>query len=185
MKRILLTALITALVIGCGGPKTTNLTQAANQKTIESIPDWFLNKPQDPSYLFATATMTSRDLQMAIQKAKVEAQRDIGEQLGTQLGALTKQFREEIGSQGDSELIESSTQVVKLVTKQTLVGARIDKKEIQNENGIYRAYVLMSLPMGAANQALMDQIKANERLYTEFRASKTFQELDEELQNAQ
>ena len=184
MRWILPTALIAALVIGCGGPKTTNLSQAASKKTIESMPDWFLNKPQDPSYLFATATMTSRDLQMAIQKAKVEAQRDLGEQLGTELGALTKQFREEIGSQGDSELIESSTQAVKLVTKQTLTGARVDKKEILNENGIYRAYVLMSLPLGAANQALMDQIKANQRLYTEFKASQAFQELDAELEKA-
>ena len=39
--------------------------------------------------------------------------------------------------------------------------------------------------MGAANQALMDQIKANKRLYTEFKASQAFQELDEELQKAQ
>ena len=33
------------------------------------------------------------------------------------------------------------------------------------EKGIYRAYVLMSLPIGEANQALMEKIRANKALY--------------------
>ena len=88
---------------------------------------------------------------------------------------------EEVGALEDSELLESSSEAIKVVTKQTLTGARIDKKEIMAEGEIYRAYVLMALPMGEANRALVEQIKANKRLYTELRASKAFQELDAEL----
>ncbi len=130
MRYILPAVLISTVMFGCGGPKNTDLNPGANDKTIESMPDWFLDKPSDPSYLFASATMTSRDLQMALTKSKTQAQRDLAEQLGTKLGALTKQFREEVGAQEDSELIESSTEAIKLVTQQTLNGARIDKKEI-------------------------------------------------------
>ncbi len=43
----------------------------------------------------------------------------------------------------------------------------------------------MSLPIGEANKALMEQIRANRRLYTEFKASKAFQELDAELEKGQ
>ena len=71
------------------------------------------------------------------------------------------------------------------MTQKTLNGARIDKKEVAAEGGIYRAYVLMSLPIGEANKALMEQIRANGRLYAEFKASKAFQELDAELAKGQ
>ncbi len=185
MRKLLVIPLLAALAVGCGGPKTTDLTPEANRKTVMGMPEWFLETPNDPSYLFASATMTSRDLQMALTKSKTQAQRDLAEQLGTKLGALTKQFREEVGAQEDSELIESSTEAIKLVTQQTLNGARIDKKEVAAEGSIYRAYVLMSLPIGEANKALMEQIRANRRLYTEFKASKAFQELDAELEKGQ
>lgn len=185
MRKLLVIPLLAALAVGCGGPKTTDLTPKANRETIKDMPEWFLETPNDPSYLFASATMTSRDLQMALTKSKTQAQRDLAEQLGTKLGALTKQFREEVGAQEDSELIESSTEAIKLVTQQTLNGARVDKKEVVAEGGIYRAYVLMSLPIGEANKALMEQIRANRRLYTEFKASKAFQELDAELEKGQ
>lgn len=181
MRSMMAMALIAALAAGCGGPKTTNLTPDANKDTLKKMPDWFIEPPSDASYLYATATMTSRDLQMSVEKAKVQAQNNLAEQLGTNLGALTKQFREEVGFQEDSEMLESMSQAIKLVTQQTLIGARIDKREVMAEGDIYRAYVLMSLPIGEASRALMEQIKANKRLYTEFKASKAFQELDAEL----
>lgn len=185
MRTLIILPLLAGLVAGCGGPKKTNLTQEANKKTIEGMPEWFSEPPTDPSYLFATATMTSRDLQMALTNAKTQAQEDLAQQMGTKLGSLMKQFREEVGAGEDSELIQSSTQAIKVVTSQTLSGARMDKKEVVAEGGIYRGYVLMSLPIGEANKALMEQIRANQRLYTEFKASKAFQELDAELQKAQ
>ena len=44
-----------------------------------------------------------------------------------------------------------------------------------------RVYVLMTLPIGSANQALMSKLKANEHLYTRFRASQAFEELDADI----
>ena len=49
------------------------------------------------------------------------------------------------------------------------------------EEGSIRTFVLMSLPIGAANQALMAKLKANEHLYTRFRATQAFEELDAEI----
>jgi hypothetical protein len=40
----------------------------------------------------------------------------------------------------------------------------------------------MELPMGAANAQLMDEIKKNKELYTRFRASEVYKELDSEVQ---
>ena len=52
-----------------------------------------------------------------------------------------------------------------------------DRKETVRIADYHRGF----LPIGEANKALMDRIKANKRLYTEFRATKAFEELDEEI----
>ncbi len=40
---------------------------------------------------------------------------------------------------------------------------------------------LMQYPIGAANEALVQQIKKNQDMYTKFQASKSFKELDDEV----
>ena len=125
--------------------------------------------------------MTSRDMQVCLKKAKAEAQMDLAQQMETKLSNLTKQFQEEVGVDEDSELLQQFSSATKVVTDQTLNGARLDKQEILPERGIYRAYVLMSLPIGPANQLLMDKLKSNQALYTRFRATQAFEDLDKEL----
>ncbi|HQT92587.1 MAG TPA: hypothetical protein PL001_11240, partial [Candidatus Kryptobacter bacterium] len=41
--------------------------------------------------------------------------------------------------------------------------------------------VLVEYPIGAANEALMQQIKNNNQMYTRYRASQTFKELQDEV----
>jgi hypothetical protein len=61
-------------------------------------------------------------------------------------------------------------------------GTRVKNQDIKVENGIYRSYVLMELPLGAANAALMQQIRNNENMYTRFRATQAFDELETEVE---
>jgi hypothetical protein len=119
---------------------------------------------------------------MSLRKAQTSAQADLAQQLGTRMAVLTKNFQEEVGSNDDAELLQQFSSATKAVTSQTLVGARVDQRKILPERGIYRAYVLMSLPLGAANALLMESIQANEALNTRFRASAAFEELSKELE---
>lgn len=175
-----------ALVVGlglwsCGGPETTSLTPKSSKDVIKTIPNWFLEPPDDSEHLYATGTATSRDLQIAVQKAKTTAQAGLAQQIGTRLGNLTKQFQEETGLENDSELLTQFSSATKAVTQETLVGAKVDKREVLPEKDIYRAYVLMALPIGEANRQLMAKIKADQNLHTRFRATKAYEELDAEL----
>ena len=177
----ILSALVSIFVlVGCGS-KTTNLTPSSNKETVESIPDWFLNPPSDPSYLFSVSAATSRDVQMASNKAKTAARVDLAQQLETKMNNLTKNFQEEVGEGDDSELLQQFSSATKSVTSQTLNGSRMDQQQILPERGIYRAYVLMSIPIGDANRQLMQKIQENKNLYTRFRATEAFTELDEEI----
>lgn len=163
------------------GPKTTSLTPSASRHVLKKTPDWFLQPPAEPDHLFAVATMTSRDMQVCLRKAKTAAQTDLSQQMAMKLANLTKQFQEEVGEGEDSQLLQQFSSATKVVTDQTLHGARLDEQEILPEGDIYRAYVLMSLPIGAANQMLMEQLKSNQALYTRFRATQAFEDLDKEL----
>ena len=180
LRKIGWSAVACIFVLAACGSKTTNLAPTPPSKV--STPDWFLSPPSDPNYLYSAATMTSRDMQMAVQKAETQARTNLAQQMEAKVSNLTKQFQEEVGLGEDSELLQQFTSATKVVTQQTLSGSRTDQKELLEEKGIYRAYVLMSLPIGTANQQLMEKIKANQNLYTRFRGTKAFEELDQEIE---
>lgn len=95
---------------------------------------------------------------------------------------MFKRFIEETGGGTDSELLQQTADVSKSVVSTTLYGCRARKEDVKKEGGIYRAYVLMEVPIGEANEVLMAQIKAREHLYTRFRAAQGFKELTEEVE---
>ena len=115
-------------------------------------------------------------------KAKIRARADLATQMATRMTNLTKDFQEETGEADDSEYLQYFSSATKAVTDQVLSGSRVEKKHPVIEGDVWRAYVLMSLPIGAANQLLMERIKANEKVYTQFRATKAFEELEQELE---
>ena len=163
-------------VMGCGGSKPLVETKAS------LIPEWFSNTPKDPNFLYAARTATSRDLGLAIDKALTNARAEIARQYEVKVQGLTKSFQEEIGSSEDSEINELFSQTVKTVVSTTLVGSRASKTTHVRDGNNYRAYVLVEYPIGAANQAFMNALKANQNMYTQFRASEAFKEMDEEVQ---
>jgi hypothetical protein len=179
---MILSFLLCVLILcGCGGPKTTNLSPRPTEETVKKIPDWFLQPPADAENLYAAASATSRDMQVALEKARTAAQADLAQQLSTRLGNLTRQFQEETGMEEDAELLTQFSAATKAVTDQTLVGARLDRRALLPEKGVYRAYVLLRLPLGAANRLLLERVRADQALYTRFRATRAFEELDKEL----
>ena len=95
---------------------------------------------------------------------------------------MQKKFDEETGMGNDAQLLSMFTSASKTVVSTSLSGTRIAKQKIYRESGLFRAYVLIEYPIGSMNSALVDQIKKNEQMYTRFRASQTFDELEKETQ---
>ena len=172
---VLILVIFSTFLIACGGKTKLNNPL--------SLPAWFQNPPEDPNYMFSTATMTSKDLQLALNKAKQQARVDLAQQMETKIKSMTKQFTEEVGLGEDAEFLSQTSVVSKSVTSKVLNGSRARQVETIKEDGvIYRAYVLMELPIGPANSALLDAVKKQQNLYTRFRSSQGFQELEEEVE---
>ncbi len=171
-------ALIVLLAIGmagCGGSKGLQTADTGD------IPDWYMNPPQDPNYLYAANTQSSQDMQLAVDKATAAGRADIGRQIELRIQGLQKRFTEETGTGNDAQLLQMFTEAEKTVVSTTLNGSHVKSHNISKDGNLWRAYVLVEYPIGAANQAFMDQMKKNDQMYTRFRATQTFKELDDEV----
>ncbi|MFN8583611.1 MAG: LPP20 family lipoprotein [Gemmatimonadaceae bacterium] len=181
MRRLLIA--LSAVAVGCSHPKTTTDTAPApSREVLRNLPGWFAKPPTDDKYLYGPATAVSRDLQIAINKAETEGRNNIAQQLEVKYSSLNKRFAEEVGRDAGSQLLDQYTQVYKSVVSQVLYGSRAKQQSMRVEGGVYRAFVLMELPVGEMAKKLMDQIRTQEQLYTRFRASESFKELDAEIE---
>ena len=167
--------IFTALLLGCGGGgERTGVTNI-------DMPEWCISIPESDEALYSCGTATSKDLQLAINKAKHAGREDVARQMETKIKGLFKRFQEETGLGEDAELLDMTTSATKEVTSTVLIGCKAKYQEINKEGPIYRAYVLMELPTGPANQAVLNRINEQEKMYTRFRATKAYEELDEEV----
>jgi len=182
MLTISLVLILVTIIVGCGGTQKTGITPPATSAVIESAPEWFLTPPQDPNFLFATGTATSRDMQLARDKASDAARMEIVKSIETHFDGLSKRFQEEVGTSADAQYLDQFTQATKSVASQVLSGVSIDKTSLATEAGIFRAYVLLKMSLAASDQALLNKIKQQEQLYTRFRSTQVFDELQKEVE---
>jgi hypothetical protein len=173
----MLVALIAAVLVGCGGGAKS--LQSASEC---DIPDWYSTVPHDPNYLFAARTATSQDMQLALDKGTTDGRAEIGRQTELKIQGLQKRFDEEVGLNADAQLMSQFTQANKTVVSTSLSGSRVKSQQLCKDGNLWRAYVLVEYPIGSANEALMQQIKKNNEMYTRFRSSQTFKDLDIEVQ---
>jgi hypothetical protein len=174
-----LVAAVSLLASGCGGKPT--LPEIV-EETVDALPDWYQSPPSDAEHLYGMGTGESQDMQMSINKAEQNARVQITQNIESKVSALFKQFSEETGVGAEAEYIAMATNVSKTVASEIIGGTRIKDQKIVPENGRYRAYVLMEMPIGEAAARLQSQIQANQRVYTRFRASQGYQELSEEVE---
>lgn len=165
---LLSAVLVPLLLVGCGG----------SGAALDEVPEWMTNPPEQENALLGAGTGVSRTLQTATEKAETRARSDIASSMEVELQGLTKDFREEV----DGESLNQFTQVQKEVVSQVLRGVSVREEKVIKEDGRYRAYVLMEMPIGPAARSFLSKLRENEELYTRFRASEAFKELQKEVE---
>lgn len=155
----------------------------ASTATLRGMPGWYKKPPKsDEKGIYGVATATSLDLQVALNKAQAEGRAALAAQLESKFGALTRRFVEETGLARDAQLLDEYQQTYKVVVSQVLVGSRAKDQSFVVDDGVYRAWVLMELPAGEASRQLLDQIKTQQQMFTRFRATEAFKELNAEVE---
>lgn len=157
--------------------------KALPDASTSSLPSWFANPPEDPNYIFVPRTATSRDLQTAINRASTDARAEIGRTIEVRVEGMQKNFTEEVGVDEDATFRQMFEEVSRTVVATSLSGSRVKEQVHERDGNIWRAYVLMEYPIGAANQQFMNQVREREEMYTRFRQSQSFQELERAVQD--
>ena len=88
--------IIIILVTACTGYSPNTSSAPSNKLEKIDIPNWYSNPPKESNYIYGTATATSKDLQLAIDKATDVAKLDISMSIEVKLEARIQSILEEL-----------------------------------------------------------------------------------------
>lgn len=180
IKSILLSAIILPLLVSCGSKEPAVNTQG---------PSWYYNPPQDTEEYFYAAEMgESTRLQTAMRSAENSARQAMATKLEVKVSALQKSFEEEVQSGPDANYANTFSNASEQLVNETLNGVTRDRAECMELNPEQtggnvnqRCFVMVRMPVGQARTALDNALSKDEELYTKFKASKAFEELQNRL----
>jgi hypothetical protein len=147
-------------------------------RQVAKAPAWFVNLPEDTAEMtFAVGTATSTDEQMAYDKARMSAERKLVEQMYARITTQTNSYRADRGQ----AMIENFQQVTRKNARGELSGAQRVDSQVTHDGQYYKVYVLLRLPVGAANvqQTRRDQARLQREADVRSRAAENNMDANE------
>lgn len=164
MKNIM----IVALALTLGACTTTNnpmyALKSENGDVVTQVPGWFMadytnmkmcgDETHEGMCIFGAGTSVSPDLNLAIEKAKMVAKSEIADMIKGTMNKQSKQFITEVGKTQSKEVVtEVESAIVNSIENTPVRGYEVFKQDVVTTNdGNYRAYVGLRLPMGELNK---------------------------------
>jgi len=186
INKYLIVTVITFMVSGCGSVGGPDLSPEPTRKVMKKIPDWYLNTPSKKGYRYETGSATSQDLQLAVNKATLDAASRLAATIESEMEGYTKRVQEETGLGSNSEILDRYSQTQGQIIATSLKDYQVIKKELleekSNTQNIFRSYILIEWDEGAANKRLLDQIQADKELYDAMRATDLLNEMEEKVE---
>jgi len=145
------------------------------------IPEWYLSPPQDPSRLYANMTMVGQDEQKTLDTTLALVGRELTQMITYQLHAIRRQFQQETGTSQNSGFIKQFNTAIMVVSDQVVLLSEVDQRQVVADTNGYRSFVLMSLPVAAIYQQLLERIRVSEDLHARFRETRLYEEMQEEI----
>lgn len=157
----------------CGGG-----TEAVSEQ--DCVPQWYPNPAETQFYVRAPQTATAGNMQIALDKAKTGARGDIASRLRTEVEGMTQTFVQDLNEQeAQKEFVESQ----ETATSQVLRGSEpAETKICQKDDGTYRAFVLMEMPVGKVAKEFNAMLKQNEDLHSRFQDSEAFEKIQKAIE---
>lgn len=187
MKKILIIPIVLTLS-ACSSVKyntgveftAPSFGSAKTMKNEVNYPDWYVSKDITKEALYAVSTEYSKDFQMAVDKSMLSAKRELAAKFSSYVDSLMKDYAAEIGE--DSSVVRELDRTTKLVVARVnLIGVHRENFVVVHENNGYRAFVKLKYPIDESNRLLLSEIKKNRQLNAKLQASKSFRELEQEV----
>jgi hypothetical protein len=180
MKRVavgLLAVAVIGTVAGCSTPKK-NVT---SDKTPFELMQDKANAITAAGGLAAVGIGQSATVSLAIDKAKTRGRTELAHIIETKVESLKKDFNEEVGEGAGSEYNALFSAASKSIASQVLRGSVPKDLKYATEGGQTTAWALMVQDPKVIADAFAAEANTQRHLYTRFRASQAFNELDAEV----
>lgn len=167
-SRYMITAVGIVLLAGCASNEPRNALEAEklqqkvmdarNEKIdehIDSLPKWVVSPPKpDGKGMYAVGTAESDQLQIAINKARLEAEFGLAKLYSQELSGSERIY----STENNGQPINRYQGIIdKLVSEVPVVGFSTEEQEIKAINGKYNVYVLLKLPYDEFNAVLKNR----------------------------
>jgi hypothetical protein len=185
-KKQMAVIMAASLATACSGPATMveemyEEKVEAVEKQISDVPKWMLNLPTSQDAFYSAGTAVSASMQIAIDKATINAKRTLADRIGGELSSQMKMFIMESGEQGSTDVVMLNVEQVtkNIIARVNVAGYIPEEVKVTHQGTGYRVYTLLKYPVGEANRLMMMQIKKDNALLAKVRSTKSFKELEE------
>ena len=175
------TAQPVATPVKVAAPEPISPQMTSVQRAMDAIPDWFVEVPKESGVIHSVGDGVSSSMSGALSNARANAYEGICQSAGGTVRSQTKVYRQDTEASSTSL---TTTAIRNLCPDVDVTGATVEKRKIIQDGNRFRAFVLVSLPMGEKNvlarQKQADKI--SERAAGG--AAREFKELDELTEKA-
>lgn len=183
MKKFLVLVPVVAVLAACGTTekfekRTEQITERQEkyvERAIDKAPKWMTQLPESNAAVYANGSAVSRDFSMADEKAKLVALGKICTAAGGEVDKQSKMF---LSDTEDTSVERSESAIRSMCRGVDVSGTEIIEVKRIAEGPRFRSYVLVSLPLGEANQLAIRNDRRKAAAGTKARSDRAFDEID-------
>jgi hypothetical protein len=120
------------------------------------VPDWYLNPPQDPDFIYGIASAKMQDMDRSRRAAEHRARNGLAQTLNVHVQNMTVEYNKEAGTAGDMASVQLFEDISRQLSVATLSGATIARRHIAPDGTIF---VLATYPKNAAKTTARGMIE--------------------------
>jgi len=168
MAMMITTVLIIAAIVGCASNSgntasaqtSTTQTGTSSQSVSKSnpdVPDWYLNPPEDPDYLFGVGSAKMQSTDRSRRASEHRARNSLTFLLNTYVKAMQVDYGKEAGTTNDMAVTELFENIDRQLAAAVLNGARVSKRFVASDG---THYALISYPKNSAKEAVKGVVES-------------------------
>jgi len=147
------------------------------------IPKWYLKIPEKKGYVYAVGTEKSDKIENAVSEATKVAAAKLANQMEMEISETADRVQREVK---DVTAVNTFKQVNETVMSTTLSDWKVHKQDIvpagkKEGNQMYQAFVVIEWNETAAQERVLEQLKADAKVYQEFQSSELIKEMEEDV----
>jgi len=161
-KSVLLISIFSFLLFSCGS----------------SRPGFADNPPSKKGYIYAVGVASNKFEAEAISEAQTVARTAISNELGMKNQSKVKRVTDTINS---SDAVKGFKTLIDEYASNSMSGVKTIKRDVNEKNGVYRAYILMELNEADAQKRFLERIKSQKDVNDALRVAGLYEEWESEF----